>query len=71
MVQVGQLKLMKVKFMHCNTIIDTSEKATGLSEWLSERNSCIMVVMPNWVTATLLPIIAQHVLPGTCIITDD
>ena len=30
-----------------------------------ETNVCMMVVVPDCTTVTLLPIIAQHVLPGT------
>ena len=33
-------------------------------------NMCIMVAVEDCDAATLLPIIAQHVLPGTHIITD-
>ena len=35
-----------------------------------ETNVCMMVAVPDRTAATLLPIIAQHVLPGKRIITD-
>ena len=36
----------------------------------SDINMCMMVAVEDHDAATLLPIIAQHILLGTCIITD-
>ena len=36
----------------------------------SGTNNCVMIIVEDRLAETLLPIIQQRVLPGTCIITD-
>ena len=59
------------KFIHCKYHrghLREGHWVLGMVE--RETDSCMMVVVPNRTAATLLPVIAQHVLPGTRIVTD-
>ena len=54
-------KYQHIHFLEGNWVLRMVERDTNL---------CMMFAVPDRSAATLLPIIPQHVLPGTCILTD-
>ena len=65
-VEIDESKFMHRKYHHGH--YHEGHWVLGMVE--HETNVCMMVAVPDCITATLLPIIAQHVLPGMHIITD-